>query len=116
MAAVWALAAALAAAAAVAAWRGAGGGGGAAAVFAVGDLAPADGTLLLSVLGEVFDVSAGRRFYAPPSHYAFFAGRDGSRVFVTGEFDGGPAGGVPAHRVADLADAQLLQIDEWRAQ
>lgn len=37
--------------------------------------------------GTVYDVSAGRATYAPGGSYAFFAGRDASRAFVTGCFD-----------------------------
>ena len=46
------------------------------------------GRLLLAILGEVFDVSAGTDFYAEGKGYNCFVGRDGSRAFVTGEFEG----------------------------
>ncbi len=83
------------------------------------ELAQFDGThadrpILLAVLGQVFDVTEGKRFYSPPSHYSFFSGKDGSRAFVTGEFQG--TGGFPAHHVADLADSQLVSVDDWRLQ
>jgi hypothetical protein len=88
-------------------------------VYTPSELARFNGTvtgrkIMLAVLGEVFDVTAGKRFYAPPSHYAFFSGRDGSRVFVTGEFNG--TGDIPSHHVTDLTDEQLLQVDDWRQQ
>eukprot|EP01052_Picozoa_sp_SAG31_P052763 SAG31_NODE_13182_length_887_cov_1.157360_1_plen_156_part_10 len=44
--------------------------------------------LLLAILGEVFDVTKGRQHYEKGASYNCFAGRDGSRAFVTGEFEG----------------------------
>ena len=41
----------------------------------------------LSVLGSVYDVSSGE-FYTSGGGYAFFAGRDATRAFTTGEFEG----------------------------
>ncbi len=58
------------------------------------------------MLGEVFDVTAGRRFYAPPSHYSYFSGKDGSRAFVTGEFSNDAP--RPGHDVSDLSDSQVI--------
>ncbi len=42
--------------------------------------------LRLALLGEVFDVTAGRRHYGADGDYKFFAGIDGSRAFVTGVY------------------------------
>ena len=42
--------------------------------------------LLLSILGKVYDVSAGRDFYGPEGGYGFFSGRDASRSFIDGCF------------------------------
>jgi len=42
--------------------------------------------LVLCVLGECFDVSEGEQFYGAGSHYSCFAGNDGSRAYVKGEF------------------------------
>lgn len=86
-------------------------------VFSAADLAQFDASnpalpIYLAVLGEVFDVTEGRRFYAPPSHYSYFSGRDGSRAFATGEFT--DATGRAGHDLADLLDAQLITIDDWR--
>jgi len=45
-------------------------------------------SLYLAIMGEVFDVTKGKDFYGPPDGgYAFFSGKDGSRAFVTGEFN-----------------------------
>ncbi|KAI9753511.1 MAG: hypothetical protein M4579_005108 [Chaenotheca gracillima] len=54
-------------------------------------LAAYDGTdlslpILLAVNGTIFDVSASPSFYGPGGSYHFFAGRDGTRAFVTGCF------------------------------
>ena len=43
-------------------------------------------TLLLVVVGEVYDVTDGEGYYGPGQGYSCFAGRDGSRAFVTGNF------------------------------
>jgi cytochrome b involved in lipid metabolism len=40
--------------------------------------------LRLAILGEVYDVTAGRRHYGKDGGYSFFAGRDASRAYVTG--------------------------------
>jgi len=40
----------------------------------------------LSIMGEVYDVTNGRDYYAGKSGYAVFAGRDASVPFVTGTF------------------------------
>jgi predicted heme/steroid binding protein len=42
----------------------------------------------LAVLGHVYDVTAGGKFYAEGGGYAFFSGRDASAAFVTGKFEG----------------------------
>jgi len=43
--------------------------------------------LYLAILGQVYDVSKGRDYYGPGGGYAFFSGKDGSRAFVSGQFD-----------------------------
>ena len=41
----------------------------------------------LSILGQVYDVDKGKdSFYGPNGGYNFFAGRDGTRAFVSGNF------------------------------
>ncbi|KAK9469992.1 cytochrome b5-like heme/steroid binding domain-containing protein [Dipodascopsis tothii] len=46
----------------------------------------ADRPVFLAINGSVYDVSAGRATYGTGGSYAFFAGRDGARAFVTGCF------------------------------
>ena len=43
--------------------------------------------LYIALLGQVFDVSKGKDHYGPGGGYSFFAAKDGSRAFVTGEFN-----------------------------
>jgi len=67
-------------------------------------------TIVLGILGEAFDVSEGRKFYAPGNGYSCFAGKDASRAFITGEFEGSGL----TDNVAGLKPEQLLSLDEWR--
>jgi hypothetical protein len=70
-----------------------------------------DGQVIwLSVMGEVFDVSKGREFYAEGG-YSVFAGRDGSVPFVTGKFTPEEA----EKSIEVLEPAQLKALDDWRA-
>jgi len=65
----------------------------------------------LAVLGECFDVSAGRRFYAGDGDYATcFAGRDASRAFATGDFS--ESGCVSD--VSGLTNGEVAAIRGWR--
>jgi len=41
----------------------------------------------VSVLGHVYDVSTGMRYYGDGATYDFFTGKDGSRAYSTGQFD-----------------------------
>jgi len=64
----------------------------------------------LSILGRVYDVSAGREYYGPGAGYCGLAARDASVNFATGNF---------AEEVKDLPSEtlnaeQLADIDEWR--
>ncbi|MGH0169828.1 UNVERIFIED_CONTAM: hypothetical protein FKN15_067622 [Acipenser sinensis] len=63
----------------------------------------------LSILGQVFDVGKGHKHYGPGGSYHFFAGRDASRAFVTGDFT--EAGLVDD--VSGLSPAQILSLSEW---
>lgn len=63
----------------------------------------------LAVLGQIFDVSKGRDHYGPGGGYAFFSGTDGSRAFVTGQFD---TDGL-VDDVSDLSYGDYLGLKEW---
>ena len=64
----------------------------------------------LSVLGEVFDVTSGRDYYAEGSGYSVFAGRDASPSFTTGNFTSEGA----QQDLDELTAAQLSGVDGWR--
>jgi len=59
----------------------------------------------------VFDVTSGRRHYGGDSDYSVFAGRDASRSFITGEFEGE---GVQSN-VAGLAPPEMKGLLEWQS-
>ena len=65
--------------------------------------------ILLSVLGRVYDVSKGPEYYGPNGGYNFFAGRDGSRAYVTGEFN---EKGL-TDDLEGLSPLQVGEIDGW---
>ena len=64
----------------------------------------------LAILGDVFDVSSGAKYYGPDGGYHAFAGRDGSRAFITGCFD--EAGAVAD--VRGLTEQQMEALRRWR--
>ena len=77
-----------------------------------GEAGTADpGTLYLGLLGEVFDVSKGRKHYGVGGGYHCFAGRDATRAFITGEF----AGPGLTDDVAGLTDEELKGLWDWRS-
>lgn len=65
--------------------------------------------LYLAILGKVYDVGTGERFYGPDGGYHFFTGRDASRAFVTGDFT--ESGLIDD--VAGLTPQELLSLEEW---
>ena len=69
----------------------------------------ADGQIWIAVIGEVFDVTAGWKFYGPEGGYRGFAGCDGSRAFHTGDF---AAGGL-VESLEGLDDAAYVALDDW---
>lgn len=70
--------------------------------------------ILLGFLGVVYDVTAGGSYYQPPDGaYSFFAGKDGTRGFLTGEFTADQL----VDDITDLGeDSSLLSgLDTWIA-
>ena len=65
--------------------------------------------ILLSVLGRVYDVDRAPEYYGPKGGYKFFAGRDGSRAYVTGEFN---EKGL-TDDVEGLTPFQIGEIEGW---
>ncbi|OTF74470.1 hypothetical protein BLA29_015512, partial [Euroglyphus maynei] len=60
-------------------------------------------------MGIVYNVSDGH-YYHPGGSYAFFAGRDGTRAFLTGEFDN-----VDELRddISDLDESYFNGMEQW---
>lgn len=65
--------------------------------------------LYLAMVGQVFDVSKGKDYYGPGGGYSFFTATDGSRAFVTGQFD---ADGL-VDDVSGLSGQDYLGLQEW---
>lgn len=83
-------------------------------IFTQDELSKYDGSegspgLYLAFLGKVFDVSKGKDYYGPGGGYAFFSAKDGSRAFVTGQFD---EAGL-TDDLAGLATSDYLGLKEW---
>ncbi|GFH59113.1 hypothetical protein CTEN210_15589 [Chaetoceros tenuissimus] len=70
-----------------------------------------DGPIYLSVLGEVYDVSTGKDFYAAGSGYSYFAGKDGTVAFFSGEFEDT----TEKKNILDYKPNQIAAMEEWRA-
>lgn len=65
----------------------------------------------VSLLGHVFDVSKGRSYYGKGGGYAFFAGRDATRAFATGDFS---SEGLQ-ESIEGLSSPECLAIKKWLA-
>mmetsp|Transcript_5143 Transcript_5143/g.5989 ORF Transcript_5143/g.5989 Transcript_5143/m.5989 type:complete len:229 (-) Transcript_5143:294-980(-) len=68
-----------------------------------------DGPIWLSLLGQVYDVTSGRDFYGPDRSYNFFAGKDASPTFFTGEFNDE---GLKAD-MRSFSPKELLSLEGW---
>lgn len=66
--------------------------------------------LWLSILGEVYDVSAGAEYYGQEDGYGIFAGRDATVPFQTGKFDKEGA----AETIDSLDHYGILSVEQWR--
>lgn len=65
----------------------------------------------LSIMGEVYDVTAGKQFYEDGNGYSVFAGRDGSVPFITGKFDEDEAS---KSIIDNLTEEQIGSLETWR--
>jgi len=75
--------------------------------------ADGDGHVCMAVLGTIFDVTRGKRFYGPGGPYSAFAGRDASRGLAT--FDVA----AMTDRYDDLSDLkpdEMEQVKDWHSQ
>jgi len=83
-------------------------------IYSVEELKKYDGSpgspgLYIALLGVVYDVAKGAQYYGPGGGYSFFAGRDASRAYVTGNFE--EAGLVS--NVDGLSSGDYLGLEEW---
>lgn len=67
--------------------------------------------LYLAILGEVYDVTKGERYYGPGGSYHFFTGRDCSRAFVTGDFT---ESGL-TDDILDLDPSDIKSLYQWKS-
>nr|CAG4638611.1 EOG090X0A5G [Cyclestheria hislopi] len=67
------------------------------------------GPIYLAIMGKVFDVTKGVEYYGPGGGYSFFAGIDGTRAFVSGEFT---AEGL-TDDITGLSQQDYLGLKEW---
>lgn len=66
-------------------------------------------TIYLAILGRVYEVTAGKEFYAPGEKYDWFGGRDASPSYATGEFN---QRGQDVS-LDDLSNRELKSIYDW---
>lgn len=83
-------------------------------IFTKEQLSKYDGTeeslgLYIGIYGRVYDVSSGRQYYGPGGTYSFFAGCDGTKAFVTGEFN--EKGLIDD--VSEFDSRRLLELHHW---
>ncbi|XP_055357943.1 neuferricin-like isoform X2 [Paramacrobiotus metropolitanus] len=64
--------------------------------------------ILLAYMGKVYDVTKGKRHYGPGGSYSFFAGKDATRSFLTGDFKNDLTDNLD-----DLPDSLFGQIETW---
>jgi len=82
-------------------------------IFSKEELIKYDGSdpqlpIYLAIMGKVFDVTDGRKHYAPGGGYSYFAGRDASRSFVNGCFTMDCPDGYDG-----LNEEQLKGVQDW---
>ena len=65
--------------------------------------------IYLAIIGDVFDVTAGRKHYGPVGSYAHFAGRDATSAFATGESEPDKI----TESIEGLNEESLSAIAEW---
>jgi len=67
--------------------------------------------IYISILGSVFDVTKGRKFYGNGCTYNALAGRDASVSFVTGNFE---MYNENSDDVNKMELSQILELNNWR--
>merc|ERR1719420_749466 len=66
------------------------------------------GRICVAVLGKIYDVTKGKRFYGPGGPYAGFAGRDASRGLATFSVD------AIHDEYDDLSDLKASELEQVR--
>jgi cytochrome b involved in lipid metabolism len=67
-----------------------------------------DDKLYLSILGKVYDVTSGKKHYGKGQGYHYFVGKDATKSFVSGQFEG-----EVDHDLSDLPLKDILGIEDW---
>lgn len=67
-------------------------------------------TLWLSIMSQVFDVTAGSEYYGDDAPYQIFSGRDANVPFISGNFTEEEA----LKPLLELEPHQLSSVDHWR--
>lgn len=68
-----------------------------------------NGKIYLSILGKVFDVTNGRKYYGKGESYHGFAGKDASKAFITGDFT---VSGL-TDDLSDVSPNDLADLRDW---
>lgn len=68
-----------------------------------------ESNVYLAILGNVYDVTSGRKHYGAGGGYHFFTGKDGTRAFVSGVFT--EQGLI--EDTSGLSHSDLLGIEDW---
>ncbi|XP_048321401.2 membrane steroid-binding protein 2-like [Ziziphus jujuba] len=68
-----------------------------------------DKPLLISIKGQIYDVSSGRNFYGRGGPYAMFAGREASRALALLSFKPDDING----NLEDLGPEELQILEDW---
>lgn len=68
------------------------------------------GEIWLAIMGEVYDVTGGTEFYGSGEGYSFFAGKDASVTFVSGQFN---EEGLKKS-LDELQPNELRGVESWR--
>lgn len=69
-----------------------------------------DKKIFLGFFGRLYDVSKGGRFYGKGGSYEFFAGKDATRAFATGDFKNDLN-----DKIDDLTDQQVAELFNWQS-
>lgn len=71
--------------------------------------------ILVGVMGKVYDVTAGGKYYGPDGPYAFIAGRDASRPLAKHSFDTGLLTPLdqPIDTLEDLTESEKAALTQW---